>query len=188
MQRKRPSLTLNSAKNKRAYVPDNHTTTKRGAQCLVARSWVYAVTGIALLCSEDAERSVRKSNLSRTPSWSITTKIRRTKHSLSKKITWCLLHISVAMGAWPRTRASKLKWRPPWLPRRLVKLAARRLVARAIEKVQSPVTTMKRTLRIVKAHLGDCEGACGQRRRVRHGGHEKAHFESPRNTKWRWPS
>jgi len=61
------------------------------------------------LCSEDAERSVRKSNLSRTPSWSITTKIRRTKHSLSKKITWCLLHISVAMGAWPRTRASKLK-------------------------------------------------------------------------------
>jgi len=64
-----------------------------------------------------------------------------------------------------------------------VKLAARRLVARAIEKVQSPVTTVERTMRIVKAHLGDCEGACGQRRRVCHGGHEKAHFESPRNTR-----
>ena len=63
-----------------------------------------------------------------------------------------------------------------------MKLVARRLVARSIEKVQSPVTTIKRTLRMVKAHLGDCEGACGQRRRVRHGGHEKAYVESPRNT------
>ena len=64
-----------------------------------------------------------------------------------------------------------------------MELAACRLAVQAFEKVQSPATTIKKTLKMDKAHLGDCEGACGQHGRVRHGGHEKAHFESPRNTK-----
>lgn len=41
MQRKRSSQTLNSAKNKRAYVPHNHTTRKRGAQCLISKLSVF---------------------------------------------------------------------------------------------------------------------------------------------------